>query len=51
MSRNELKAWVVCWLIIALAVGTIVLGLYVFFAYGSKPINELPAWVVWFFLR
>lgn len=51
MSKNELLSGAICVLIIVLAVGVTGLGLYVLIAYGSKPINELPAWVVWFFLR
>lgn len=51
MSRDELLARAVYALIIALVVGVLVLSLYVLITYGGKPINEIPAWAVWFFLR
>ena len=51
MSRDELLAKAVYVLIIALAVGAIGLGIYILIEYGGKPINEIPAWAAWFFLR
>lgn len=51
MRRDELLAKVVYVLIIAFILGVMGLGVYVLIKYGGKPINEIPAWAVWFFLR
>ena len=36
------------WLLI---IGVIGFGVYVLITYGGKPITEIPAWAVWFFMK
>lgn len=35
-------------LLILISVGAIVLSIYAFITYGSKPITEIPSWIIWF---
>lgn len=50
MNKEDKKAWIA--LIVMLIVALIGIGfiVYIYATYGSKPINEIPAWVLPFFI-
>ena len=48
MKKN--KEWFPIILLWTIVIAIICLGIYALVKYGSKPISEIPTWVVWMFL-
>jgi len=49
-DQNEIIAFIYMFMLVStpiIVLGYIALRIYVFFAYGSAPITEIPSWAFW----
>ena len=50
-DKDLIRAYVNLIILGIIVVGIIGLGAYILIVYGGKPLSELPAWVIPFFLH
>lgn len=51
MNKTDVGATILKGLIIVGIIGAVVFNVWACANYGDKPINEVPAWVLWLMLK